>query len=328
MILGEKLSSPPQTPIELAASFQPSPREPAYTAMTTYKPAVFYPQKKQRTAVIEEGSVRSRERQAPLARLLNDTAPTRYAESSNGTSWPHRPSDGKTDVPEYRRYSVQMTGSPTQRASDPSERDSLSMHYWGGAQRTEKIDSSQHYYTPDQTPTTEAFNRDLPPTATQPSNSDHTLLLPRALPRRPSYHGPIPHDPNNNNNNNNNIAQMPIKTAMDFSGTSASDLTTKSMRIDPFEPLGFDGMDQNMLDASGEVNWESWDELVRQFGMDVDTTFDRRPGDLGGVEGVWDLGPDTNAGGDRGRLPGGSMQAGTLHMNGIRKPGMGGDGFW
>ncbi|KAK5122667.1 hypothetical protein LTR85_003930 [Meristemomyces frigidus] len=55
-------------------------------------------------------------------------------------------------------------------------------------------------------------------------------------------------------------------------------------------------LDPNVMDTSGELNWENWDQLVRQFGMDVDRTFDIRAG-TGAVDGwtgqapSWDVAP-------------------------------------
>ena len=47
-VLGDRISSPPQTPNVHVVPLQPSPCEPIYTS-TTYKPPSLYPNKKQRT---------------------------------------------------------------------------------------------------------------------------------------------------------------------------------------------------------------------------------------------------------------------------------------
>ncbi|KAH9828067.1 Fungal specific transcription factor domain [Teratosphaeria destructans] len=39
---------------------------------------------------------------------------------------------------------------------------------------------------------------------------------------------------------------------------------------------GFNGIDPNMMDTSENLDWENWDQLVQQFGMDLDTTYDHR----------------------------------------------------
>ncbi|TKA66334.1 hypothetical protein B0A55_10575 [Friedmanniomyces simplex] len=74
-------------------------------------------------------------------------------------------------------------------------------------------------------------------------------------------------------------------TAMDLSGMTASDAQAPD-RINSMDSSGFD-FDPGVMDTTGDVNWQSWDELVRQFGMDIDTTFDRRPGEAG-IDGLPD----------------------------------------
>ncbi|KAK0307402.1 hypothetical protein LTR82_015909 [Friedmanniomyces endolithicus] len=68
-------------------------------------------------------------------------------------------------------------------------------------------------------------------------------------------------------------------SAMDLSGTAGPDLRLPD-QMGAMDTTGFD-FDPGIMDTTGEVNWQNWDELVRQFGMDVDTTFDRRPSDVG-----------------------------------------------
>ncbi|KAK3074291.1 hypothetical protein LTR53_003402 [Teratosphaeriaceae sp. CCFEE 6253] len=76
-----------------------------------------------------------------------------------------------------------------------------------------------------------------------------------------------------------NPTSIPNSSTMDFSGMPASD-PGLPMRMDSLDSSGFN-FDPGIMDTTGDVNWQNWDELVRQFGMDVDTTFDRRPGDMG-----------------------------------------------
>ncbi|KAI7678619.1 hypothetical protein KC322_g11899 [Hortaea werneckii] len=58
---------------------------------------------------------------------------------------------------------------------------------------------------------------------------------------------------------------------MNFPAASASGSMPRLDSIDSnFE------LDPSIMDTSGQMNWENWDQLVRQFGMDVDQTFDIR----------------------------------------------------
>ncbi|KAI7592684.1 hypothetical protein KC343_g17859, partial [Hortaea werneckii] len=70
----------------------------------------------------------------------------------------------------------------------------------------------------------------------------------------------------------NNIAFGTSPSAsMNFPPTSASGSMPRLDSIDSnFE------LDPSIMDTSGQMNWENWDQLVRQFGMDVDQTFDIR----------------------------------------------------
>ncbi|KAI7286569.1 hypothetical protein KC352_g4872, partial [Hortaea werneckii] len=59
--------------------------------------------------------------------------------------------------------------------------------------------------------------------------------------------------------------------SMSFPTASASGSVPRLDSIDSnFE------VDPSIMDTSGQMNWENWDQLVRQFGMDVDQTFDIR----------------------------------------------------
>ncbi|KAI7230836.1 hypothetical protein KC365_g7471, partial [Hortaea werneckii] len=70
----------------------------------------------------------------------------------------------------------------------------------------------------------------------------------------------------------NNVAFGTSPSASkNFPTTSASNSMPRLDSIDSnFE------LDPSIMDTSGQMNWENWDQLVRQFGMDVDQTFDIR----------------------------------------------------
>ncbi|RMZ15835.1 hypothetical protein D0860_01367 [Hortaea werneckii] len=70
----------------------------------------------------------------------------------------------------------------------------------------------------------------------------------------------------------NNIAFGTSPSAsMNFPPASASGSMPRLDSIDSnFE------LDPSIMDTPGQMNWENWDQLVRQFGMDVDQTFDIR----------------------------------------------------
>ena len=80
-------------------------------------------------------------------------------------------------------------------------------------------------------------------------------------------------------------------SSMDLSNNAAAN----SMARMEFLDANFD-LDPSIMDTSGDLNWENWDQLVRQFGMDVDQTFDIRPG-MSTADGLgpnWDMGPLPN----------------------------------
>lgn len=64
---------------------------------------------------------------------------------------------------------------------------------------------------------------------------------------------------------------------MDFSRNTGSTAAPRMSSMDSNAEL-----DPGIMDTTGEVNWENWDQLVRQFGMDVDQTFDIRADDPSG----------------------------------------------
>jgi hypothetical protein len=115
------------------------------------------------------------------------------------------------------------------------------------------------------------------------------------------------------NLNSVDFASEPGTTAMDLSGIVAPSTSASAgpnyepmMRMDSIDSQGYPDLNDpnGLMDTStGDVNWENWDELVRQFGMDVDTTFDRRPGDptfdVGPVQDsdatMWNMAPTGNA---------------------------------
>lgn len=62
-----------------------------------------------------------------------------------------------------------------------------------------------------------------------------------------------------------NMAMDTSNLQMPQNGTSHED----QLRMDSIDSLD-DSLD-NIMDTSGDMNWENWDHLVRQFGMDVDS---------------------------------------------------------
>ncbi|KAK3068496.1 hypothetical protein LTR53_013883 [Teratosphaeriaceae sp. CCFEE 6253] len=90
-------------------------------------------------------------------------------------------------------------------------------------------------------------------------------------------------------------AADPASTAMGLLGMTASDpcISMRMYSIDSFE---FD-FDSGSMDTNGDVNWQILDEFVRQLGMDVNTTSDRRPGDMGincAPNDGWNMAPRPN----------------------------------
>lgn len=76
-------------------------------------------------------------------------------------------------------------------------------------------------------------------------------------------------------NGNMNANNLPTATNnMDLTQSSIAP-TNNLPRMDSIDST-FD-LDPSIMDTSGDLNWENWDQLVRQFGMDVDQTFDIRP---------------------------------------------------
>ena len=50
-------------------------------------------------------------------------------------------------------------------------------------------------------------------------------------------------------------------------GAAQQDALSHQTRIPSIDSNGFDPA----MDTSGDLDWENWDQLVRQFGMDVDS---------------------------------------------------------
>jgi len=83
-------------------------------------------------------------------------------------------------------------------------------------------------------------------------------------------------------------------------------------------------VDPEIMDTAGDLNWENWDSLVQQFGMDLDQTFDRRSPAPPGVDGMGGGGSNWNAAMNWG-------QGTTPWMSSTRTGGFGvdsGDNFW
>ena len=84
-----------------------------------------------------------------------------------------------------------------------------------------------------------------------------------------------------------NANQMGGAADIDFSNmpTTTFDIpaTTAPNRMDSVDSTNFEmsDLDMSVMDTSGDLNWENWDQLVKQFGMDVDGA----PG--GGVATDW-----------------------------------------
>ena len=82
---------------------------------------------------------------------------------------------------------------------------------------------------------------------------------------------------------NTNANTMGGAANIDFSNmeTNNFDLSTANtttassnnpVRMDSIDSNGFDSgdLDMSVMDTSGDLNWENWDQLVKQFGMEVD----------------------------------------------------------
>lgn len=84
------------------------------------------------------------------------------------------------------------------------------------------------------------------------------------------------------------------------------------------------GLDPTIMDTTDDLNWENWDSLVQQFGMDLDQTFDHRSPAPPGVDGMEGGGSNWNGAmyWGQGTAPG---------KTNIRSGGFGmdsGDNFW
>jgi len=126
---------------------------------------------------------------------------------------------------------------------------------------------------------------------------------------------PTPNSNDNNNNSNPIIFSANPTNGIPFPNTAAStaapDPLSHQMRL-PSTDSNFDPA----MDTSGDLDWENWDQLVRQFGMDVDS------GE--GVEGSnWEFMGD----GGGGIGGGGGVQVLGQQQSHRMGPGMGG-GDW
>ena len=52
----------------------------------------------------------------------------------------------------------------------------------------------------------------------------------------------------------------------------SSNVAVDATRIKSFDSAGYDmrDLDMSVMETSGDIDWESWDQLVKQFGMDID----------------------------------------------------------
>lgn len=166
------MSSPPQTPTISGVSFQPSPREPAYTT-ATYKPPSLYPNKKQRTDRVSESGLRNANGsnfdspRLPSATL--EPRPTLRAD----LAYPVLPAH--TEHRQSRRLSIQRPSDgphayhiSTARAPDGSH---------------SPISTYQIFRTPDQSSTSATFAKAYPqsqalyPPMQEPMpHATHTIL--------------------------------------------------------------------------------------------------------------------------------------------------------
>ena len=67
---------------------------------------------------------------------------------------------------------------------------------------------------------------------------------------------------------NTNANALGGTSNIDFSTLGTTDLDFSANRAARMD-TSFDMGDMDM-DTSGEMNWQNWDQLVKQFGMDVD----------------------------------------------------------
>jgi len=112
------------------------------------------------------------------------------------------------------------------------------------------------------------YPNDLPPSQpqqhpqqpfTDASQQPPYAWMPTAPPFDPNVAFPPPGDPNN--------------------------INFPPMRMDSIDSNGLPDFSMDPDISTGDLNWDNFDELVRQYGMDMDTTFDRRPGNLSYAEG-------------------------------------------
>ncbi|KAK0260434.1 homeodomain super, partial [Friedmanniomyces endolithicus] len=163
-VLGDRFSSSPPTTTILGAPFQPAPREPANIA-ATYKPLSLYPHKKQKTGPVPDsapvcanvsnspGSINGLvEPQTYEARIDERRVAMSSISYADPLSSRRCPAPQQTDNEEDPQFRPNALYAP----SAMSGHGGLAHH-----NRTHP-NGSQHYRTPDQTPTSTALNQEFP----------------------------------------------------------------------------------------------------------------------------------------------------------------------
>lgn len=77
-------------------------------------------------------------------------------------------------------------------------------------------------------------------------------------------------DVNRSSSSNTPGSNPMVSSANPANGGFPVNVTTASASQDPMRVLSIDSNFDPAMDTSGDLDWESWDQLVRQFGMDVD----------------------------------------------------------
>ncbi|WPG98895.1 Bikaverin cluster transcription factor bik5 [Acrodontium crateriforme] len=92
------------------------------------------------------------------------------------------------------------------------------------------------------------------------------------------YYAPTTTSTYTGNGLNQNLMNTPGTMDFSFSGSPATDLNQPKLAsavLDQPNDLLMDGIESNssdlpILDPSGDLDWENWDQLVRQFGTNID----------------------------------------------------------
>ena len=121
-VLGNSLSSPPQTPTSYGASGPLSPREPAFMT-TTYKPPSLYPNKKPRTDFCLEPVPST----LPTSTLSSPGAPSavQYPRVMNASQPPPSAYHSRADMQATRRMSVRYPPSCSSPDDDATRRSAV-----------------------------------------------------------------------------------------------------------------------------------------------------------------------------------------------------------